>query len=112
MIFVPKYVSRVILKVAFYVGGTHNFWGNSYLNSTTVLFDTKKRRKILYVAYRIHGNLGSDFDLTIWRTTTLKQCQIKLCVQSFNKHSCNLHTRIRLTKIMPTSCFYTKVPNF
>jgi len=39
MIFVPKYVSRVVFKGGI-LGGTRQFWGNPYLNSTTVLFDT------------------------------------------------------------------------
>jgi len=39
VIFVPKYVSRVVFKGGI-LGGTHQFWDNPYLNSTTVLFDT------------------------------------------------------------------------
>jgi len=38
VIFVPKYVSRVVFKGGI-LGGAHQFWGNPYLNSTTVLFD-------------------------------------------------------------------------
>jgi len=38
LIFIPKYVSRVVFKGGI-LGGAHQFWGNSYLNSTTVLFD-------------------------------------------------------------------------
>jgi len=38
MIFAPKYVSRVVLKDGI-LGGAHQFWGNPYLNSTTILFD-------------------------------------------------------------------------
>jgi len=35
---VPKYVSRVVFKGGI-LGGACQFWGNPYLNSTTVLFD-------------------------------------------------------------------------
>jgi len=38
MIFILKYVSRVAFKGDF-LGGACQFWGNPYLNSTTVLFD-------------------------------------------------------------------------
>jgi len=38
VIFAPKYVFRVVFEGGF-LGGAHNFWGNPYLNSTTVLFD-------------------------------------------------------------------------
>jgi len=38
MIFIPKYVSRVVFKGRI-LGGAHQFWGNLNLNSTTVLFD-------------------------------------------------------------------------
>jgi len=37
VIFVPKYVSRVVFKGGI-LGGARQFWGN-HLNSTTVLFD-------------------------------------------------------------------------
>jgi len=36
VIFVPKYVSRVVFKDGI-LGGARQFWGNPYLNSTTVL---------------------------------------------------------------------------
>jgi len=36
--FRSKYVSRVVFKGGI-LGGTCQFWGNPYLNSTTVLFD-------------------------------------------------------------------------
>jgi len=36
--FILKYVSRVVFKGGI-LGGTRQFWGNLYLNSTTVLFD-------------------------------------------------------------------------
>jgi len=39
MIFIPKYVSRVVFKGGI-LGGARQFWDNPYLNSTTVLFDT------------------------------------------------------------------------
>jgi len=39
MIFIPKYVSRVVFKGGI-LGGACQFWGNPYLNSTTVLFDS------------------------------------------------------------------------
>jgi len=39
VIFVPRYVSRVVFKGGI-LGGARQFWGNPYLNSTTVLFDT------------------------------------------------------------------------
>jgi len=38
VIFVLKYVSRVVFKGGI-LGGACQFWGNPYLNSTTVLFD-------------------------------------------------------------------------
>jgi len=38
VIFVSKYVSRVVFKGGI-LGGTRQFRGNPYLNSTTVLFD-------------------------------------------------------------------------
>ena len=38
MIFVPKYVFRVVFEGGIF-GGVRNFWGNPYLNSTIVLFD-------------------------------------------------------------------------
>jgi len=38
VIFVPKYVSRVVFKDGI-LGSARQFWGNPYLNSTTVLFD-------------------------------------------------------------------------
>jgi len=38
VIFAPKYVFRVVFEGGF-LGGARNFWGNPYLNSTTVLFD-------------------------------------------------------------------------
>jgi len=39
MIFVPKYVSRVVFKGGI-LGGACQFWGNPYLKSTTVLCDS------------------------------------------------------------------------
>jgi len=36
--FLPKYVSSVVFKGSI-LGGARQFWGNPYLNSTTVLFD-------------------------------------------------------------------------
>jgi len=47
MIFAPKYVFRVVFGGGF-LGGARNFWGNPYLNSTTVLFDE------CYWAVKIH----------------------------------------------------------
>jgi len=38
MIFIPKYVSRVVFEGDI-LGGVRQFWGNPYLNSTTILFD-------------------------------------------------------------------------
>jgi len=38
VIFVPKYVFRVVFEGGI-LGSARNFWGNPYLNSTTVLFD-------------------------------------------------------------------------
>jgi len=38
MIFVPKYVSRVVFKGGI-LGSVRQFWGNPDLNSTTILFD-------------------------------------------------------------------------
>jgi len=38
VIFASKYVFRVVFEGGF-LGGMRNFWGNPYLNSTTVLFD-------------------------------------------------------------------------
>jgi len=38
-IFVPKYAFRVVFKGGI-LGGTRQFWGNPYLNSMTVLFDS------------------------------------------------------------------------
>jgi len=38
VIFVPKYVSRVVFNGGI-LGGVRQYWGNPYLNSTTVLFD-------------------------------------------------------------------------
>jgi len=38
VIFVPKYVFRVVFKGGI-LGGVLQFWVNPYLNSTTVLFD-------------------------------------------------------------------------
>jgi len=40
VIFAPKYVFRVVFEGGF-LGGARNFWGNPYLNSTTVLFDNE-----------------------------------------------------------------------
>jgi len=39
VIFAPKYGFRVVFEGGF-LGGARNFWGNPYLNSTTVLFDS------------------------------------------------------------------------
>jgi len=39
LIFVLKYVSMVVFKGGI-LGGVHQFWGNPYLDSTTVLFDS------------------------------------------------------------------------
>jgi len=47
VIFVPKYVSRVVFKGGI-LGGARQFWGNPYLNSTTVLFDTKSMVQLNY----------------------------------------------------------------
>jgi len=47
VIFIPKYVSRVVFKGDI-LGGLRQFWGNPYLNSTTVLFDNTT---IINVAY-------------------------------------------------------------
>jgi len=41
VIFAPKYVFRVVFEGGFF-GGARNFWGNPYLNSTTILFDMNK----------------------------------------------------------------------
>jgi len=41
VIFAPKYVFRVVFEGGF-LGGAHNFWGNPYLNCTTVLFDYRR----------------------------------------------------------------------
>jgi len=38
VIFVPKYVSRLVFKDSI-LGGVRQFWGNLYLNSMTILFD-------------------------------------------------------------------------
>jgi len=38
VIFVLKYVSRVVFKGGI-LGGTRQFWGNPYLNSMNILFD-------------------------------------------------------------------------
>ena len=38
MIFVLKYVFKVVFEDGI-LGGMRNFWGNSYLNSMTILFD-------------------------------------------------------------------------
>jgi len=38
VIFIQKYVSKVVFKGGI-IGGARQFWGNPYLNSTTVLFD-------------------------------------------------------------------------
>jgi len=38
VIFIPKYVSKVVFKGSI-LGGARQFWGNPYWNSTTVLFD-------------------------------------------------------------------------
>jgi len=46
VIFVPKYVSRVVFKGGI-LGGTRQFWGNPYLNSTTVLFDVTEKKASL-----------------------------------------------------------------
>jgi len=39
LIVILKYVSRVVFKGGI-LGGARQFWGNPYLNSTIVLFDT------------------------------------------------------------------------
>jgi len=46
-IFIPKYVSRVVFKGGIF-GGVRQFWGNPYLNSTTVLFDSVKDSDFFY----------------------------------------------------------------
>jgi len=43
MIFVPKYVSRVVFKGGI-LGSACQFCGNPYLYSTTVPFDSSKRK--------------------------------------------------------------------
>jgi len=45
VIFVLKYVSTVVFKGGI-LGGARQFWGNLYLNSTTVLFDTVLKKKL------------------------------------------------------------------
>jgi len=60
MIFVPKYVSRMVFKGGI-LGGARQFWGNPYLNSTTVLFDIEH---LMYLApcidARIFTSKGND----------------------------------------------------
>jgi len=45
VIFVLKYVFRIVFEGG-NLGGVRNFWGNPYLNSTTVLFDTVVNVKV------------------------------------------------------------------
>jgi len=47
VIFTPKYFFRVVFEGGF-LGGAPNFWGNPYLNSTTVLFDMLLIVEVLY----------------------------------------------------------------
>jgi len=62
VIFAPKYVFRVVFEGGF-LGGTHNVWGNPYLNSTTVLFDTTLHEKetIELFITDLHISLSLDY---------------------------------------------------
>jgi len=64
MIIVPKYVSRVVFKGGI-LGGARQFWGNPYLNSTTVLFDIY----FVVVATSLHKILllyvGRNFNMSV-----------------------------------------------
>ena len=42
MIFITKYVFRLVFEGDIFGGARIKLWGNPYLNSTTVLFDTWK----------------------------------------------------------------------
>jgi len=49
VIFVPKYASRVVFKDGI-LDSARQFWGNPYLNSTTVLFD-----KMYLMNFQLHN---------------------------------------------------------
>jgi len=53
VIFILKYVFRIVFEGGI-LGGARNFWGNPYLNSTTVLFDENKKRNIKNAIKSIH----------------------------------------------------------
>jgi len=55
VIFVPKYVSRVVFKGGI-LGGACQFWGNLYLYSTTVLFDNE-------VEYKAGSSFPAEMDI-------------------------------------------------
>jgi len=70
VIIVPKYVSRVVFKGGI-LGGARQFWGNPYLNSTTVLYDIddlkmysssrKELERIITVLCDVSGKAGLQF---------------------------------------------------
>jgi len=47
MIFVAKYISAMVFGGGI-LGGVHKIWGDLYLNSTIVLFDTYIRKLCIY----------------------------------------------------------------
>jgi len=49
VIFVLKYVSRVVFKGGI-LGSARQFWGNPYLNSTTILFGYSITVRIVQLA--------------------------------------------------------------
>jgi len=50
VIFLLRYVSRVVFKGGI-LGGARQFWGNPYLNSATVLFDTLDIHSYAYILH-------------------------------------------------------------
>jgi len=68
VIFAPKYVVRVVFKGGF-LGGARNFWGNPYLNSTTVLFDIDHK----YIAFNFF--LGPKCILLVCKYANLGVCE-------------------------------------
>jgi len=62
-----KYVSRVVFKGGI-LGGACQFWGNPYLNSTTVLFD-KLAKQVYKQLHEVNSFMVSFLTVVHKKTT-------------------------------------------
>jgi len=91
VIFIPKYVSRVVFKDSI-LGGKRQFWGNPYLNGTTLLFDISYFRiermetvcMIALLEYLIVRNnpdiFGRSQNLWFYASSVVFFLQLKFCI--------------------------------